>query len=37
LPVKWTHRHYLSICLAMGVGCIEVGHESPVPVVFFLN
>jgi hypothetical protein len=26
LPVKWTHRHYLSICLAIGVGCIEVGH-----------
>ena len=24
LPTKWTHRHYLSICLAIGVGCIEV-------------
>jgi hypothetical protein len=26
LPVKWTHRHYLSICLTIGVGCFEVGH-----------
>lgn len=24
LPVKWTHRHYLSICLAVGVGFMEV-------------
>ncbi len=24
LPVKWTHRHYLSICLAFGVGFMEV-------------
>ena len=24
LPTKWTHRHYLSVCLAIGVGCIEV-------------
>lgn len=28
LPVKWTHRHYLSICLALGVACIEVGLTS---------
>src|SRR5271154_3339765 len=24
LPVKWTHRHYLSICLTISVGLIEV-------------
>ena len=24
LPVKWTHRHYLSICLVIGVVCMEV-------------
>lgn len=24
LPVKWTSRHYLSVCLAIGVFCIEV-------------
>lgn len=24
LPVKWTHRHYLSICLSVGVVFIEV-------------
>lgn len=24
LPVKWTHRHYLSICLAIAVGFMEV-------------
>lgn len=24
LPVKWTSRHYLSVCLALGVLCIEV-------------
>lgn len=24
LPVKWTHRHYLSICLAIAVALMEV-------------
>jgi hypothetical protein len=24
LPVKWTHRHYLSVCLTIGVMFIEV-------------
>lgn len=24
LPVKWTSRHYLSVCLAIGVLCMEV-------------
>jgi hypothetical protein len=24
LPVKWTHRHYLSICLAIAVAFMEV-------------
>jgi len=24
LPVKWTSRHYLSVCLAIGVFCMEV-------------
>ena len=24
LPVKWTHRHYLSICVAIAVGFMEV-------------
>jgi hypothetical protein len=24
LPVKFTHRHYLSVCLALGVIFIEV-------------
>jgi hypothetical protein len=27
LPVKWTHRHYLSICLALAVGLMEVCQE----------
>ena len=26
LPVKWTHRHYLSICLAIAVAFMEVGR-----------
>lgn len=26
LPVKWTHRHYLSICLTIGVMFIEVSN-----------
>jgi hypothetical protein len=25
LPVKWTQRHYLSICLAIAVVFMEVG------------
>lgn len=24
LPVKWTHRHYLSICFTVGIVCIQV-------------
>lgn len=24
LPVKWTHRHYLSICLAIGIMMMQV-------------
>ena len=24
LPTKWTSRHYLSVCLAIGVLCMEV-------------
>ena len=24
LPVKWTHRHYLSICVAFAVAVMEV-------------
>jgi hypothetical protein len=24
LPIKWTHRHYLSVCLTIGVMFIEV-------------
>lgn len=23
LPVKWTHRHYLSICFTLGICCME--------------
>ena len=28
LPVKWTHCHYLSVCLAIGVGFMEVCFRS---------
>jgi len=28
LPVKYTHRHYLSVCLTLGVLFIEVGEIS---------
>lgn len=24
LPVKWTHRHYLSICFTLGICCMQV-------------
>lgn len=34
LPVKWTHRHYLSVCLTIGVMFIEVG-SSRVAIVHF--
>ncbi|KAF7509533.1 hypothetical protein GJ744_007933 [Endocarpon pusillum] len=30
LPVKWTHRHYLSICLALGVGFMELAFIVPL-------
>jgi hypothetical protein len=23
LPVKWTHRHYLSVCFTLGICCME--------------
>lgn len=30
LPVKWTSRHYLSVCLAIGVLCIELAFLVPL-------
>lgn len=30
LPVKWTHRHYLSICLAIAVALMEVAFIIPL-------
>lgn len=30
LPVKWTSRHYLSVCLAIGVFCIEMAFLIPL-------
>lgn len=31
LPKKWTHGHYLSICLTIAVGFMEV-HKSRTPI-----
>jgi hypothetical protein len=30
LPVKWTHRHYLSICFTLGICCMEVSATCAV-------
>jgi hypothetical protein len=27
LPVKWTNRHYLSICFTLGICCMEVSRN----------
>ncbi|PGH11103.1 hypothetical protein AJ79_05048 [Helicocarpus griseus UAMH5409] len=30
LPVKWTHRHYLSVCLALGIVFMELSFIVPL-------
>ncbi|CAI7657117.1 unnamed protein product [Penicillium bialowiezense] len=30
LPVKWTHRHYLSICFTLGICCMELAFIIPL-------
>ncbi|KAJ6001858.1 hypothetical protein N7499_002275 [Penicillium canescens] len=30
LPVKWTHRHYLSICFTLGICCMEIAFIIPL-------
>ncbi|GLI79115.1 hypothetical protein PoHVEF18_007441 [Penicillium ochrochloron] len=30
LPVKWTNRHYLSICFTLGICCMEIAFIIPL-------
>ncbi|CAI7652709.1 unnamed protein product [Penicillium viridicatum] len=30
LPVKWTHRHYLSVCFTLGICCMELAFIIPL-------
>ncbi|KAJ5105069.1 hypothetical protein NUU61_002416 [Penicillium alfredii] len=30
LPVKWTHRHYLSVCFTLGICCMEIAFIIPL-------
>jgi hypothetical protein len=34
LPVKWTHRHYLSVCLTIGVMFMEVSGPRAAMIGF---